>query len=565
MEPSTIRRPDRWLSGDPWHARCAGCGIDALLAMFLVLLGWKMTYGLGHVLDIELADETYYLRAGLDYLSRRPMPEWSPLYSFVYWALSRWIPDPIALYMANQELQTILLPVALLIALRALSVGRLPALLLSAYFLISAANLPVWPKPMHFAMSLLLILLGLFFRFRASPARVPLLVLGAGCASLIRPEFLLSFVLLIGVLIYELIARGARVQRALYGIACLAPVVLLFVHFGLPFSEERSFAAFADHFVMNYTHGYGLVGDSDPIKVSILRAKFGDAHTVLGAAAANPSAFLWHVAINFVHLPRALATLVLGHYNLILPRGHFLTTLEAVLLCAIGLGFLWRVRGRIALERAGALSLDLVCLACLAVPVLAAILVVAPRTHYVMALEILILLALCRALRVEHAEAANPIRGLAIMASALLIATPALGSLYWNLDGPIRELAVAPRPVLETIQFLRGLRGTAPLVVCESFTGAIDAYLGPGARSISVVEEHGASVDDLVSKDGVNVFVIDSQFRDPRVLNSVPGLAAFLDDPERLNFHRRVLEDAGVTLLVSDRLHSALAPGGEGG
>jgi len=564
MEIPTGRLPQRWFVGEV-RAAWAAAGGDALLALFVVILGWKMTYGLGHVLDIELGDESYYLRAGLDFFRHRPAADWSPLYDFVYWLLAHRFHDPVAVYMANQELQTVLLPAALFLCLRAVGVGRLPALLLSAYFLISAADLPIWPKPMHFAMTVLLLFLVAFFRLRASPARIPLLLLGAGIASMIRPEFLIAFGLLACVLAYELVRRGSKALRALYAILCLVPVAILFLHFGVPFSNQRSFAAFTDHFVMNYAHAHRIVGDAEPLAPSIMRATFGSAHDVLAAARANPGAFLWHVGTNLAHFPRQLASLVLGHYDLVTPRSHFFALLEAALAGLLALGFLYRVRGRIAFERARLASTDMACLACLAAPVLISVLLVAPRIHYVMGFEVLLVVALAFVLRFERGAPATPLRRLAVPCLALLVAVPSLGSLYYFMNGPPSALAVTPRPILETVEYLRSLKGPGPLVVCESFTGAIDAYLGPGARSISIVGKRGLPVSDLIAKEGIDVFVVDDAFRSRQVLDSVPGLAQLIADPARLGFRRHRLEDSNDVILVSDKFTPASAPGAEGG
>ena len=161
--------------------------------VFLLFCGWKFTFGLEHVLDLRLGDETKYLSYALGYDAPDNPAQWSPLYVALYRLEHMFIGDPIELYFFHQKLAAILLPLCLFIYLASRRAPFVIALIGAGYFMISAANLPVEPKTMHVALGGMFLCLALFVGLGQHPARWGLMPAAAALLSFIRPEFVIAF------------------------------------------------------------------------------------------------------------------------------------------------------------------------------------------------------------------------------------------------------------------------------------------------------------------------------------------------------------------------------------
>jgi hypothetical protein len=551
---------DRYLSGTK-ELRWAALGI-----LFLLFCGWKLTFGLDHVLDLRLGDETKYLAYGLGYTSPADSAEWSPLYFDLYRLEHLLIRDPIDLYFFHQKLMAAVLPISLFVYFACRRVPFVLAIGSCTYFLISAANVPVEPKTMHLALALMFLFLSIFIQLDGHPARWAVMLVGSALLSLLRPEYAIALAAFLAYSAYLVFATRAKDRPLLVDLAIgLFLVAALYVHYGFPLSGGRSVFAFAQHFALNYS-AWNYPGQ-DPWAHDyrqIFNSVFHHAGSIAAAFMDNPWAFLHHVASNIVHAPVVVAGLLLAHLNLVLPRFEVFTLAEAVLLPAALVTFVilrrfnsrsridlpqhasWRSSwsaSRAAVGRTVRSLPDAVCLAIFLLPFAVMIAVLYPRHHYVLAFDSIVFATAVVIVgrRIRHDATAVQI---AATLAVLSILVPCLGSAGARVDLPIGEVSTVPRPALQTANFLRGLDLRAAVVVCSSVTPGAEVYAGGRFRSVSALDKH-QRLTEFLNVNDIGVIVEDDRMRHSPAFAADPEWSSFQSMPEKFGFTAHVLADAG--------------------
>ncbi|MFP2934159.1 hypothetical protein ACLESO_55375, partial [Pyxidicoccus sp. 3LG] len=381
--------------------------------MALLVACVKLGRGVEGVLDLGLWDEADYLhRALLLPVRGLPDPEWGPLYSLWYFALSWVWPDPVDLYYGNTRLLLLLTTLAGYTLLRGVGARPWYALAGAAVHLLSMAP-HVLPRPTLLALLVILAALSAAARARSPEGAGVRVGLGLLVASFARPEYFLSF-LLASALLAALLVRLAWRERARWpraartGAAYALGVLALLAVLGNPFGDtsNRRFFAFCQHFADNHVRSTGLAVNAWNECDRVLRTVFGDADTVGEAALANPGAFLAHLGTNLKRYPgESLKLFTSGHGGVSpLPGpgplkrehlGHLLLLAVAVLLPVAVL--LWN-RNRLAatLRRPRVLAM-LAVAGVVQLPVLLSVVLVQPRQHYLV-LQGLLALAVLAAL-----------------------------------------------------------------------------------------------------------------------------------------------------------------------
>src|SRR5829696_3858769 len=237
---------------------------DGLAILFLLLAGLKFTYRLPSILDITLWDESSYLYNGVKLVQNGvPSAEAAPLYSAWYYVLSLLQPDRVALYYLNLKVVTMLTPILVFFLLRRYGLSTLAGVIISGLFLISTANLPVMNKSTHFALIIILLSLIAATYTKRDTSAILLVCVGTLLCSYVRPEFFLTYLLILMLYIVFVVVRRKeiRIWQELLGLgAVLAVSALLLYVLGLPaFSSggDRSFVAFGEHFPLNWMRWSG--------------------------------------------------------------------------------------------------------------------------------------------------------------------------------------------------------------------------------------------------------------------------------------------------------------------
>ena len=165
---------------------------------------------------------------------------------------------------------------------------------------------------------------------------------GVFLASYIRPEFFLSFMILF-VLFMVLHVRGKKDVFVLLGTFVF--IFLVVGALGNPFGGGRSFAAFRDHFCLNWVVWNESSLDSWKEYSTIMKINFGEAKTILQCVFANPLIVFKHIIYNVYNTFKIGMGLFLVHSNLLIPTPYFfdgsLFALSSINKIPVGIGFIF--------------------------------------------------------------------------------------------------------------------------------------------------------------------------------------------------------------------------------
>lgn len=282
--------------------------ITLITILILFVSGIFFVSGLKEVMDIYWADEGYYLYAGRFFFSEN-FPAWfGKLYSFWYWILHLFESNAVSLYYLNYNLMTILTPAAVFLLLtRGFNVNNIIGALISLTFLISLSNVTVWPKVSHFIIITVSVIILFSIRQKDIELKYLVALIGIYILLFIRPEFILTLFILILSFIYSLIRKRINIKNSLVHLAYFSLfAIALTIWLGIPYSGERSFVAFQQHFAYVDHLRYG--GDYYPWSEYdvIMSEKFPGAKSLTEALSVNPSAVLSHISFNLSNYPHYL-------------------------------------------------------------------------------------------------------------------------------------------------------------------------------------------------------------------------------------------------------------------
>ncbi len=530
---------------------------DPVVLLVLLLAGLKFTFGMTRVLDVFLYDESDYLYSGATLAQHGfPAPEYAPLYALWYHALSWFQPDRVHLYYLNMVLTTVLPPLFLYGWLR---VNRVPVVVsaaVAAYFLTTAVNAGTMPRPMHFALLIVLLaLIAASFARRAEFA-VAVVAIGALLASYVRPEYFLALLLLLAFDAGLSLAqwRRGRSPAAFLppGVVVLLAAVLLctlgppmFGHGG----DKRQYYAFTQHFANHWAQWNHVSSENgyDPLTnyQEIAARYFGDATTVSAAWRNNPGMFARHVFTNFSQVFVHSKDLLLYHENVLVPLGQSFLRFEGRLMQLFLLGVLYVKRRaiwpglRTSLPRH---RLQVACVGLLCVPAAISAVAIAPRDHYLL-LPGVLLVALAVTLLFGSAEELPALRpsALFLLAFVVLAAMPTLS-----------HRPPVDTPVARTIRSLQSLGLTGRVNELDS-EGGYSVYQTPNYRHLAEYGNRG-SFDQYMAKEGINMVVCTERLRKDSHLINDPEWRDFLDHYESAGFVARSVPGTGTTLLIKKDL-----------
>lgn len=488
---------------------------DMLFLAMIILLGAKVNWGVEMFNDIRLDDETHYLYQGV----ARDLPSgpYSPLYCGWYFLLSLVGSDPIDLYFLNWFLLPILLSIGMYLLIRTLGGAEFPAFLSAAVVLLSLVY-DIWPRPMHFAVCLLLFGLAASFAFRGVSARFAGATLTLGVTAFARPEFTVSFIVLAVVLFVVLIWDGyqnrSRIGRCLgLGLAAMLPAVLLLLRFGSPLKGGRSDFAFGQHYALNIYQAGLMDKQSNPWYNfrKILERDFGDSHIgPLEAIWASPENFLWHISRNieniFTYIRKILNSKGSEAIELLLLGFTLFVIVSA---CAIAWVRFRKTSWREIVSSAGTPAI--IGLAVIA-PVVAECLVIYPRQHYLLCLLLVPLAFMTSLLWGASPRLFMPPRFAAALIAGVVVLLAPNHYVGWDYD---RLLAAersgqdpkAVQPVIDAVKMIREIPLKEPLRVAGTAFSHF-AYTGQQFTFFSPFKIGQDDYAAFLKKHDINVVVL---------------------------------------------------------
>lgn len=280
-----------------------------LIALFIILAGFYSVWNLDKINDIYWADEGLYLYNGRIMFEQKTDPVWSPVYSLWYFILSKFQPDPINLYHLNFKILIVATALSLLWFLSRTGVSLFVSSFLPTMLLISFYNFTIWPKISHFTFVFLLVGFSLMINIKDEQRFIFVAVLLSLFLSYIRPEFLFSFLLLSVLFLIKSLSNKHFLNESKIKLAIIFITgFLTFTLLGLPYSTNRSFGAFSQH----YSLVKSLENKSYEINPWLETKKFiiqdfGNSESIIEAFFCNPRAFLNHISKAFLNYPKEAA------------------------------------------------------------------------------------------------------------------------------------------------------------------------------------------------------------------------------------------------------------------
>jgi hypothetical protein len=429
----------------------------ACLAVMAILAfaTWRRYSNWPGIFDIDLFDETMYLRGGLSH--RFNGYEWAPLYKLYYYAVSLISHNAMETYLVGGLLIQLLALysigfVAWMLS-RSLAIGAIvfSLTLCSPYLLVT-------PRVSYLAAVFLVLGIWLTSLEPRLPNRLSLTVFISFIISLVRPELLVTTYLAGGILLIVLIGwtvpeiyRARKdwtnvKDRSLYRLAIyLSFSGLLFLTwslmhpFPIPGNGQRAMMAFGQHYAARWAAAHHSSLNPFSNYEIILGKMFPGADTPTQALFSNPSEWLRYIIENIQGISPAISSIVLAKANMVITLALIIGLFG--LLSAAALAMRNRVQciGLSSILK----TVPLVEAGLYVVPLLAALVLVDPEPHEVVLL-LAALMPCCAAVGRWHSWSKMTDLYIALVATLVIAAAvpplPATGQPTLNAIIELRKL-----------------------------------------------------------------------------------------------------------------------------
>jgi hypothetical protein len=524
---------------------------ELMMLTVIVLIGWVYTFGIEQVLDIGLYGESSYLARGKSVPYGFLSPWDAPLYALWYYFLSLFQHDTVALYYLNAKAMTILPALLVFLFLRVNRVCPFASFVSACGVLLSAANFPTWPKVGHFALLIFLSGCVISSLLRDRKHQVLTLAMCALLSSYVLPEFFVSFVILAMIYVF-IVVKAARGQSSVTpSVTLLFPFivcVLIVLDWGVPVSGDRSMAAFSQHYAWNWVSWHNDPRDPWTHSEEIIRGDFGDVRTPEEALISNPLAVARHIQQNLRVFPSSL-TYVFGNvYPRSRPATIGLELAAAVLffgLCLLISKESVKAFAEQIAENGRHRSFLGLLLLIILLPVILSIILIAPRTHYVLILGMMSGLAFLVLFLGKTVHDKHKIRysSFALICLLPLLAVHPLG----------HHDASEGQKNLKTILFLRSLKINERVNVLEA-EGGFGIYAGENYKRVAQYDKKG-DFRSFLNDSSINLVVLSDRLCADSRFSTDSEWLAFIESPMEWGFVRMdVPKVAEYTLLVRKTL-----------
>ena len=540
----------------------------------------RLYWNLAKATDLTLADEATYLSAGSRFLYHGVLPpfQYLPLYAAWYAAHLAVFGDPIVAYYAQLYAVVVLTAILLYVYLRQIAVSTALAFPATILWIAQPAYIKFdwtigWPRPYHFAF--LLFLAGaIAIRRLKLDSPVPLVLTGASfllLAMAVRDEYFVALLFFVGLVAVSsrsqsrpllpterrahlwpvcLLAAAATLTTAIY-LKGRAPAETRFLANGrLWFNFGQNFSAYQ----LSSLNAGGKLNPWDDWDF-IVGQTFPRAHSVLGAALANPRAFLGFELHNLITAP-----LIIGWY---LTRRPYLP-LKLSILCLILLWLCFITLTSVSFRRralsasASALGPYVLSGAAVAIPCT----LITPKIVYFLPLLFLLFVGAVKWLSVVLESGAGlPKSVVAFSAVMLSLAFVVIRSPFDNGNGagkPVYAETIEIRSILER-QRLGGAR-----ILQIGGTG-YSAYLPYGlSETVEAYDRRDTErFWDFVQRAHIEAILVDDRLRSNRRFRDDSDFALLLGSPEQFGWIAAPVGTRGDVFYLRDRGLNSLGQQGQ--
>ena len=511
--------------------------------IFICFLGFIFTKDIELWIDIGIADEAKYLGDGVNIFTTMPVPSWGPIYSLWYYCLSLFSTDNINLYYLNYKLMTILPCIALYLFLLKMKVTPALSFYFSFALLISIINLPTWPKVSHFALALIFIGLVLVHSNKAKNSRLLAAFIISLIITYIRPEFILSSILLFGIVIKRFMKNDFGLKRLM--MAILTILIFIFL-IGIPYSHGRNLTAFgqAYHKYLDFSDRVDDDGAKD--WTEILSENFENPETITDVVLNNSNKFIKHIGINLSRLPmlylNSIETLL---PNKIFPVSRLIKLLIVLLIIStIFVLLLFNKMGKYRdiifnefTEKRDLLIFSII----FSLPPLASMILYYPRSHYILLFLPLIYLVVSQMLMpLKFNSYIKNIISFCFLIAVSFFFIPQLSSV----------LTRSNFKNLNAVHSIRNLKLSERINLLEN-EGGLNVYL-PGNYNWIKLESKEMNFDDFVDKRKIDMIYYSNSLNNSVQLKRDSTWFEFLNNPDTFGFKKLTRKDGGTIYIRKD-------------
>jgi hypothetical protein len=531
---------------------------DLILSLLLLCIGIKYVHDIGSYLDIELQDETLYLRNGI-FLLRQGLQssQWAPVYSIWYFLLSIFNSDSITLYFLNFQILTLLLPLLLYVYLRTRQVSQIIAFLIGFFFLISSGNILVHPKVTHFALLLIVCSFLLFAFTKRTVLSWSFIIIGSLLSAYVRPELFISFILIIVLFLYRIIKTKSflinRWSILIIGIITLALVIILGAPLG---GGGRALDAFKQHFSLNWVawnhSNLNPWRDSD----FIVQENFGNITNIPEALFSNTDLFFKHLLTN--------TSIIFSEFSRL--TSYTVFTVDNYRLEYIGLYLLLFIisissivniyRSKLAIlqllksnfnDSKHIIIISIIYL----IPIFSSIIIIYPRQHYLLFLLFFVIMVFVPLIKVNldksRLERNLTSSALVLFAILLLMVTPNPKKFYSNYS----------QNNVETVKFLKSLNIKSKVNMLED-NGGYYTYLTPNYSWITASDKK-MDFNEYLEKYEINLIILSGKLLGNKKFNSDSTFKNFLINYNDYGFSKDIIPNSGNELFIKKDLIQSIS------
>ncbi len=522
-------------------------------AVLIVCCGIKLYVGVEKTMDVQYADEAAYIRFGLDLFGKMNR-NWGPMYSVWYKCLSFITTDTIQLYYINFIITSVSIGILLYIFLNRISVNTTFALFISFCVLVSDLNISVWPRISHFCVAFGLIALIIISYLRNNIYKCLVFTIFCLINAYARPEFYLSFVLMVIVTIICIFYnKSTLVKRDILWFS-LAIILIAALHFIFRFPSNdffgynRGVAAFYQHYAWNLkmrTHG---TFDAWLSWEDISKKQFGDCNSMLCVIKTQPLVFISNTLFNVRTYLLQLLKVVTYIFPIGLFYGKKMQLLLTVLIIITFIVLLIRKNSRTYfLDKIYSLKFYLLLLFCFIVPSLISCVVVFPRDHYLYLQMLFVLLILISAFGfIFEYHSLKPLF-LVVFGILLFLATPNVKTYaFMKFNGDAHTLC--NKKLINHLQRKYSDIGHTIFTNMPFVTGLLPTSF----KEVNTIFDKKKNVPFSFYLDSAKIDIIiltPSTFRDPHI-KSDSSWIDFIGNYEKYHFKKDVFCDCDQYLLV---------------
>ncbi len=495
---------------------------DLVMCGILLIAGWKLTVALEYFMDIVWNDESAIYLQGIHILKNGiPSAEWAPFYSLWYYIISLFQPDVLKAYYLNYVIITIIFPFPIYILLRRYGLSLFESVIISVYFLLSYANLPLLPKVGHVTAIILFLTLIIATYIKEFTHTLLILAIGALLSSYIRPEFFLSFILLIVFYLCIVVIKFKQVHLRKEMMCFFSVVIislLLITIFGQPAfngKENRNFEAFSQHFARNWSNwtDHEMVNPWTHAS-EIMSNAFGNATNIREAFTNNPKLFIKHIIYNLSGFFSTFDKLLsIEHDKIFLPNNNFFHTIEKLLLLFILGWYLWYIKkvNLTAIKMNYAKhKKSLIYFGIYSVPGIISGIIISPRHHYLLVPSTLFIIIIMTLIVKDNSykETFN-LNQLLLIGIITMSVTPTPEIIYGF------DYNYSPTKRANTIRFIQSLHIQKQVYILEE-RNDLDIFLGENFHNIPGYTKH-IDFNNFVKQTNINMIIVTERLqKDPR-------------------------------------------------